>query len=478
MSKYDGKTQAVLNWFTEISQIPHQSKKEEKIRAWLIAWAEKRNFEHKEDSAGNVLIKVPGTEGYEKAPIVVLQGHMDMVCEKTPESTINFDTDPLKLVYDGDWLKAEGTTLGADNGIAIAIAFAMVEDTDVAHGPLEILMTVDEETGLTGANALEPGFLDGKILLNIDSEDEGVFTVGCAGGEDIEIEIPLTFKKASGKAYTLKVGNLKGGHSGVDVHEQRGSAIISLMKTIDALSEEIDVQLADIKGGSAHNAIPRDAEAVLILSDLAKAEKIVAAKAVELKKEIAQIDPDMTITLEAGGEAGRVLTEAAFKNAVDFVLGMPHGVASFSMVMEGLVETSNNFATISIDGDNLKVLSSQRSSMVSRLHSQTRKIAAVAKLAGGSCHVGDGYPPWEANWDSALLAKCKTVYKGIFGKDPVVEVIHAGLECGIIGDKNEGMDMISFGPTIKNPHCPDECLFIPDVKKIYDFMTALFKDIK
>lgn len=482
MPEFDAKTQEVLNWFEKITHIPRCSKNEGKIKKWLLDWAAENSFESKEDEAGNVVIKVPGTPGYENSPIAVLQGHMDMVCEKTPDSTHNFETDPLELVFDGDWLKANKTTLGADNGIAIAMAMAVALDPEVERPPLELLITVDEETGLTGANALQPGFIDGKTLLNLDSEDEGVFTIGCAGGIDTDIHVPLAFEDvpAGMNAFTVKVGGLKGGHSGVEIHEQRGNAIKVLFRTLTAIAAKHDLRIADVKGGSAHNAIPRDAEATVLLNpaDLDSARNIAAEMQSTILHEISRIDPGITISVEDGTTAVRTMTADGTKKTLDLLHALPHGVNSYSMVIDGLVETSNNLATVAIGGDTIKVLSSQRSSLVSRLMALTEQLHAVANLAGGTAHNGDGYPPWEANWDSPLLAKCKQVYQDNFGKEPVVEVIHAGLECGIIGDKNPGMDMISFGPTIKNPHSPDECMKISDIKKIWDFMVVLFKALK
>ena len=482
MSDFSPTTEAVIKWFRDISDIPRESKKEEKIRAWLLDWAKGRSYETKTDDAGNVLIKVPATAGYENAPIVVLQGHMDMVCEKTPDSPHNFDTDPIEFVYDGDWLKANKTTLGADNGIAIAMALAMVEDENVERPALELLFTVDEETGLTGANALQPGFIDGKILLNIDSEDEGVFTIGCAGGIDTEFEFPVSLEAApAGKtAKLLKVGGLKGGHSGVDIDQQRGNAIKVLARAIDLLSDKFEINIADVKGGSAHNAIPRDAEAVMLLDgskfDEIKAE--LASYEALVKAEYEVNDPDVFVVFEDAEMPAEALSLEGSKYVVDILLGLPHGIAAYSTGIPGLVETSNNMATVAIANGTMNVLSSQRSSVVSRLQALTRRLHSFARLAGGKATNGEGYPPWEANWKSPLLEKCKTVYKNKFNKEPVVEVIHAGLECGIIGDKNEGMDMISIGPTIKNPHSPDECLKVTDIDKIWDFMTELFKSFK
>ncbi|HUX15643.1 MAG TPA: aminoacyl-histidine dipeptidase [Phycisphaerae bacterium] len=483
MTEFSPNINKVLNWFKEIVKIPRCSKHEEKMGQWLLDWAKEHSFDANKDAAGNVLIKVPATDGYENSPTVVIQGHQDMVCEKTPDSTHDFSNDPIELVFDGEWLTANKTTLGADNGIAIAIAQAMVLDDAVEHPPLELLFTVDEETGLTGANRLEPGFLEGKILLNVDSEDEGVFTIGCAGGNDVEITVPMEFEDAPGGlgAYRLKAGNMRGGHSGVEIHEQRANAIKALFRAIDLLAGKYKIRLADAKGGSAHNAIPRDAEALVLFADgdLQNIKDSLSEIEATIMAVFAKIDPNLTLTLEpAGAGAAKVLSAAGIKKATDVVLAMPHGVAGYSYVIEGLVETSNNLATIKFEDGNMVILSSQRSSKLSMLEDLSRKIESVAILAGGKAHHGEGYPPWEANWDSPLLARCKEVYKRKFGKEPVVEVIHAGLECGIIGDKYLGMDMISFGPTLKNPHSPDEKLKFGDIDKIWDLMVELFKEFK
>lgn len=484
MSLNNPKTKEVLKWFTEITKIPRCSKKEEKIRKWLVDWSKEHSLDYKTDEAGNVVIKVPGTPGYEKSAVVVIQGHMDMVCEKTPDSTHDFSKDPIGLVYDGDWLKADKTTLGADNGIAIALALAIALDRDVAHPPLELLFTVDEETGLTGANKLGSDFIEGRVLLNVDSEDEGVFTIGCAGGVDADITIPLSFEDAPAgmKAHVIKAGGMKGGHSGVDIHKQRANAIRVLARALGSLSEKHKLALADIKGGSAHNAIPRDAEATVFLEsgDLDKIRAALGDFEKVLRSEYANVEPDLTLSVAPAGASGkaRVMSAGSMKKAVSTILAMPHGVAAMATAIQGLVETSNNLATVRIEDSNLRMLSSQRSSVLTRLAAITDRIKAVAELAGGKAHVGEGYPPWEPNWNSALLKKCKAIYKSKFGRDPVVEVIHAGLECGIIGDKYEGMDMISFGPTIRNPHSPDECLKVTDIEKIWDFTSALFKELR
>lgn len=478
------KTREVLKWFEAISQIPRRSKEEERIVEWLVGWGKEHGFPTKTDAVGNTLIEVPGTAGYESSPTVVLQGHMDMVCEKTPDSDHDFTKDPIKLVYDGDWLTADRTTLGADNGIALAMAMVAALDTDTPHPPLELLFTVDEETGLTGANALEPGFIKGKLLVNIDSEDEGVFTVGCAGGVNCNLMVPVERAAApSGHvACRLSAGGMKGGHSGIDIGLNRANAIRLLGRTLLAFAREgIDTRIATLKGGSAHNAIPRDAEALLFLAagDVAKAAVITAKCVAVFLDESKATDPELAMELEpSDAAAGPPLSAAATAKVIDFLLALPHGVEKMSPDIDDLVQTSNNFSRIELKGDTIHVLTSQRSSVVSEIEALSERIESTARLAGGASSRTDGYPPWTPNLDSPLLARSVALYERLFDKKPVVEVIHAGLECGLIADRNEGMDMISIGPDLKDPHCPDERVSIKAIGKVWDFLAALFAELK
>ena len=477
------KTNDILKWFEEISKIPRCSKNEEKICQWLINWAKENDFDAKMDNTGNILIKVPASPGYENSPGVVIQGHVDMVCEKTPDSTHDFSQDPIKLIYDGEWLTADKTTLGADNGIAIAMAIVLALDKDIQHPPLELLFTVDEETGLTGANTLEPGFIEGKILLNVDSEDEGYFTVGCAGGINTYLSLPLHFSEADPglKHFKLKAGGMKGGHSGIDINAEKANAIRILGRTLLNVKKEIDINLTDIKGGSAHNAIPRDAEVSFFMSPdgFEKAKSLVAESESIFRNEFCTTDPDIQLILaEDNANPSKALSTEESQKVIEFTLAVPHGVSAMSTDIENLVETSNNFANIKIEDNILKVLTSQRSSIVSRLQGLTQGVEAVARIAGGAAHSGDGYPPWQPNMDSPLLKKSTELYERLYNKKPVVEVIHAGLECGIIGDKYPGMDMISIGPTLKFPHSPDEKIHIGSIGKVWDFMLVLLKELK
>jgi len=477
------KTNEILKWFGEISKIPRCSKNEEAICKWLVDWAKENNFGVKTDSVDNVLIKVPGSPGFENSPTVVFQGHVDMVCEKTPDSNHDFTKDPIKFVYDGDWLTADKTTLGSDNGIAIAMAITLALDKETPHPPLELLFTVDEETGLTGASALAPGFLDGRILINVDSEDEGYFTVGCAGGINTNFSVPLEFTDLPDNYKQLKMtaGGMKGGHSGIDIDKEKANAIKVIAQALHLVLKKVDIRLVEITGGTAHNAIPRDSEAYFIVpADKVEEVKAATAEAEKsLKIEFKNTDPELSIkVLDSPKALTRAMTSESTHKVIDFITVIPHGISAMSTDIEGLVETSNNLARVRIEDDQLKGLTSQRSSLVSRLNGLSNRIEAVARLAGGEANSGDGYPPWQPNMDSPLLAKSLKIYENLFNKKPVVEVIHAGLECGIIGDKYPGMDMISIGPTLKFPHSPDEKINIPTIGMVWDFIAALLKELK
>jgi len=479
------KTKEILECFEEISKIPRCSKNEQRIAEWLMNWAKEHHFKAKMDKVRNIVIKVPGSPGYENSPVVVLQGHMDMVCEKTPDSPHDFSKDPIKFVFDGEWLTADKTTLGADNGIAIAMAMVAATDKEISHPPLELLFTVDEETGLTGANALEPGFIEGKILINIDSEDEGVFTVGCAGGINTYLTLPLDYDAVTG-GYTqcrITAGGMKGGHSGIDISLGKANALRILARTLyQLLVNGVEFQLGDVRGGSAHNAIPRDAYADLFVkdSDVAKVKKIVGEWSGVFNSEYKATDPDLAVTVAENSSVkyNEMISAAETRRVIEFMLVIPHGVEAMSPDIEGLVETSNNFANLKIEEGEVKVLTSQRSSVVSRLNALTARIESAARVAGGTAKSSDGYPPWQPNMDSPLLARSVKLYEKMFNKKPVVEVIHAGLECGIIADRNPGMDMISIGPDLRYPHSPDEKIHVGAIGKVWDFIVELLKELK
>jgi dipeptidase D len=476
-------TRKILKAFAQISEVPRPSKKEEKIVAWLLDWARENDLEACTDEALNVLIKVPASEGFEHSETLVLQGHMDMVCEKSKGFNHDFDNDPIELVYTDDgWLTANQTTLGADNGIAIAMAMVAATDKNLGHPPLELLFTTDEETGLTGATSLKTGFIQGKQLLNIDSEDEGVFTVGCAGGEDARLLLPFSADEIlpGYDAFKLVGGGMAGGHSGIDIIEERANAIKLLFRGIHLISGQTDVRISTVSGGTARNAIARDAEAILLIpaADADKAESAIVALEQKLKTKYAKTDPNLTMKLVRENGNVKAASAATTRRAMDVVFAYPHGVEAMSKDIAGLVETSNNMATISVENGKLIILSNQRSSNMDSLAMLCGRVMSVARLAGAEGETHGGYPSWKPNMDSELLARCLDVFEKRFGKQPVVEAIHAGLECGIIGSKYEGMDMISFGPTIKNPHSPDEKIEVESIGKVWDFMVALFESYK
>jgi dipeptidase D len=502
------KTQQILKTFEEINKIPRRSKNEEKLAMWLLEWAKDHKLEAKKDALNNVLIKVPPTPGYEKAPIIVLQGHMDMVCEKCRESEHDFSKDPVKCIYDGDWLRGNGTSIGADNGIALAIGLVLAEagmKGEVAHPPLELLFTVDEETGLTGASGLEVGFFEGRILLNLDSEDEGVFIVGCAGGKNSRVYLPVEWEpfdygKGDFGLFRLSVEGLEGGHSGTEIHRQRANAIQLLARILILLQNKVgkeNLRLVFFSGGSVHNAIPNYAEAFITLlrRKEEEAEAFVSKLQQTFRAEYAASDPEITLELKkvenraifetSGGKvtrkevpAARVFSAGTEDRLFGLLLGMPHGVYRVSDTIPDLVETSNNLAVVRTGENEVKIVSSQRSSVMSRLAELTGKVETVAKLAGAGVEHECGYPAWEPDLQSGLLEKCKQAYKGTFGKEPEIKVVHAGLECGVIGSKCECIEMISFGPTIKDAHSPAERVFIPSIEEVWIFLENLLKSYR
>jgi dipeptidase D len=473
----DTPTQKIIKLFEQVSAIPRGTGREAALSAWLQEWAEGRGFARQTDEAGNLLIRVPASPGCEAAPVVILQGHMDMVCEKTPESRHDFLKDPIRPLVDGDWLRAEGTTLGADNGIAIALAMALAEDDSLRRPPLELLFTVEEEVGIGGANRLKAGFAQGKILVNLDSEDEGVFIVGCAGGKTTYIRQGLWFEPLTQwQAYRLRVAGLQGGHSGVDINKHRANANNLLARTLERIRVRVPVRVAALDGGTAHNAIPREANACIAFDsgNYALVESVLREFETTLTTEFAGVETGISLSLQTC-EAGRAVSEIGTEKLVQLLLSIPHGVADMSASVAGFVETSNNFAKVEIRGDDLLITTSQRGTVMSRLEALTTRIGATALLAGAQVRHSDGYPSWQPDMESALLRRSREVYRSLFGVEPKVEMIHAGLECGIIGAIFGGMDMISVGATIQNPHSPQERLHIPSLGRVWQFLSVLLE---
>ncbi len=468
----------VLELFEELSRVPRPSKKEEQIRRWVLAYAKETGYESQTDKAGNVLLRVPATSGCESGKTVVLQGHLDMVCEKRPSSSHDFDNDPIALEYSGEWLTARDTTLGADNGIAVALALAFAEDRNAKHPPLELLFTVDEETGLTGATNLDPNLLSGKVLLNLDSEEPGSFIVGCAGGRSSTVTLrrELGPVPPNDAAWRIAVTGLVGGHSGVDIKLQRGNANVLLGRALRRLRKHGSLRLATISGGNAHNAIPREAEAVVVVEPTM--EKSIASEIRELtevfRRELAATDPEVTVVATKETALPEALyTQEATAALTDLLVAIPNGVFRYSDTIPGLVATSANLATVSTKDDGVKILVSQRSSSKAHLDAQTEKIVAIAEATGAVADSDGEYASWEPNFDAEIVRRSREAYQRLFGTDPEIEVIHAGLEAGVIGDKYPGMEMISFGPLIEQAHSPDERLHLPSIEPTYRLLAEI-----
>ena len=472
----------VWKHFDEIRQIPRCSKHEEKIRNYIVDFAKKQKLKYKVDKPGNVVISKPATSDMEKRPTVILQGHMDMVCEKNSDVKFDFTKDPIKLKLKGDKLTADGTTLGADNGIGLAMSLAILEDKSLKHGPLEALFTVDEETGLTGAFALKNDMLTGRIMLNLDSEDFGVITVGCAGGGDSKIELPLKTEPISGnlESMMIKVSGLRGGHSGVDIHEQRGNAVKILTRMLWKTKDDYSFHISEITGGDKHNAIPREAYAKILI-DKTKKDNFISTLKKESKnilEEIKPIDPNLKVDFTKIEKPNKTLTMDSQKQLLNLLQSLPHGVDKWSYDIPDLVETSTNLASVKINEKNILIHMSTRSSIKSALQDLRDRINAVAKLTGAKITEENPYPGWKPNMESKVLKLSRKIFKDMYGNDPKIEAIHAGLETGIIGEKFPGMDMISIGPTLKYPHSPEEELHVSTVDKTYDFVLKILEEIK
>ncbi|MGZ5488163.1 MAG: aminoacyl-histidine dipeptidase, partial [Candidatus Aminicenantales bacterium] len=431
--------------FAKILTIPHCSGSEKALGDYVLSVAASLGLPGKRDKVGNVLVSKPATAGRQGAVGAILQGHLDMVCEKNSDKVHDFSKDPIQPEIKGDWVYAQGTTLGADNGIGLASALAIMEDKTLVHGPLEFLFTVDEETGLTGANKIQKGFLKGKMLLNLDSEDEGIFTIGCAGGADSTLVLPLARKKAASKNLTkLHVHGLRGGHSGIDINQGRGNAIKLLARALDRAQATAKFEVVSIEGGSKHNAIPREAVAVLACPPVQVRSLTTAiTKAFDkIKIEYKAVEPGLAFTMGAAAGKDFALTQDCQHTLIDFLMTIPHGVIAMHPEIAGLVETSTNLAIVKTGKKEFTVLCSTRSSVASALEATRDVIKSVCALAGAKAEFDNGYPGWMPNLDSPLLKKLKELYVKTFGKEAEVVAIHAGLECGIIGEKFPGMDMI------------------------------------
>lgn len=472
----------VWEHFENLCGIPRPSGREKAAGDYVISVAKAHGLPWERDRVGNIVVRVPASKGKEKAPTVVLQGHTDMVCEKNRDVKHDFLKDPIRPRVVGDVVKATGTTLGADNGIGVAMALALLDEPKAVHGPLELLFTIDEETGLNGANNLQPGFVKGRILLNLDTEEDGQLYVGCAGGKDTEMVLPIRRQAALDPrpARTLVVKGLRGGHSGGDIHEGRGNANRILARALAVLEGGgLPFALVSVSGGSKRNAIPREAFATLHLDAAAarKAAPLLASFQETVRAELRGVDEGVSVALEKGKAPWPPLAAATQKKVLHLLGAVPHGLISYSREIHGLVETSTNFAIVETAERTLSVFTSQRSSVESQRDWAAWWVANVGRLAGARVRHSFGYPGWQPNLDSKVLAQAKKTYRRLFKKDPLVKAIHAGLECGIIGSKYPGMDMVSLGPTIRNAHSPDEEVHIPSVGSTYRFLLELLKDL-
>ncbi len=476
------KPERVWHWFGEIMQIPRPSKHEERISKWLVQWGKDHGLETKSDKLGNVLIRKPASKGYEKSPWVALQAHMDMVCEKNSTKKFDFMKDAIQPVLDGGWLTADGTTLGADDGIGVATILAILEDKKLQHPALEALITVDEETGLTGANGLSKSWLKSEVLLNFDDEDEGEYCIGCAGGIDTvaEMDYKLVAAPKGCKAFIVKVSGLVGGHSGDDINRGRANANKLLNRILWEGTYRHGMRLATIDGGNLRNAIAREAEAlVCVPEDKVRAFKTMVTKMGKaMVFEFRSTEPDMEFELRDAEMPKKVVDTDTQERLVNLVYACAHGVLAMSREIENFVETSTNLASIKMDKGLFRIATSQRSSVESAKLAAAAKLEATFRLAGCRVKHSDGYPGWTPNPDSRVLKVGVDVYKKMYGKEPVVRAIHAGLECGLIGEKYPQMDMISYGPTLRGVHSPDERIEIKTVEMFWNQTLEILKKLK
>jgi dipeptidase D len=482
---------AVWRHFDRILEIPRGSKEEARIRDYVLGVADQHDLHHTVDAAGNVVVRKPASPGRENVAITVLQSHLDMVNEKNTDVQHDFATDAIRPERHGEYLKASGTTLGADNGIGVAAMLAVMEADHIAHGPLELLFTVDEETGLTGAAQLDGAMIQGRRLINLDTEEEGSIYVGCAGGGDTRIALPLAWAEPPERATTLRIAlrGFKGGHSGVDIHLQRGNAIQLLARILHTAAEGTAPQpaadpdaaprLADFRGGNMRNAIPREATAEVVLDPdhVEDFQKKCLDEFAAIRQAFAPVEPDAALGIDDAETPKRALDASTSTAILRLLHAIPHGVQAMSHDIPGLVETSTNLAVARVEDEHLHVLTNTRSSVASELRGVRSRIRAVASLAGADVELGDAYPGWTPNLESPLLAAVRAVYTDHLGRDPHITAIHAGLETGIIGQKVPGMDMVSIGPQIEFPHSPDERVRIPSVDEFFILLVRALEQL-
>lgn len=472
---------AVWEIFDQITQYPRPSKKEEKIVAYVEEFAKNLGYPIIKDSIGNLLIRRPASPGFEGKPSFSIQAHLDMVCEKNRDVEFDFDNDPIQTYVDGDWVKAKGTTLGADNGMGLAMGMAVLADKSLQMGQFELLCTLDEETGLTGAIQLGTDLLQSKILINLDSEEDGHFTIGCAGGLNTKGIYKFTPEAAPQDLVYYEVGikGLRGGHSGIEINDGRGCSLKLLSHLLYILNTKLEIRMASIEGGNKHNAIPREAFAVVGIDahNLTKFDSLIKEYSQNLEKEWRRKEPLFALKAEKHTAPINVIDKKTANGIISSFFAMPHGVIRMSPDINGLVQTSTNFAVCRTENNTVEILTSQRSLIESEKFMIGDMVKNIITFAGATADAGDGYPAWEPNMDSKLMTKAVEVFKKQYGKEPVIETIHAGLECGLVGDKYPGMDMISFGPTLKEVHTPDEKIQISTVKNCWNLLLGIIASI-
>jgi dipeptidase D len=472
----------VWRYFGEILKIPRPSKREERIIEYVIHFAEIHHLSYKKDSIGNILIQKQATNGFENRKSICLQSHLDMVCEKNSSSKHNFDTDPIQAWVDGDWIKANDTTLGADNGIGIAAQLALLDDNTIPHGPFECLFTVDEETGLNGAKGLENGFFESRILINLDSEDEGELFIGCAGGMNTLATIKYNVRHTPDEsiAFRIEVSGLQGGHSGTDIHKNRGNSIKILNQFLWEIRNRFGARLSAFEGGNLKNAIPREAYAVIVIPEKYKEVFIGYFHDFTkiLKSEYFIDEPGIRFTLEPEATPMRVMKKKVQEKLLNALYACPNGVISWSRIMDNLVETSTNLAVIKFEPLNrIEIGTSQRSSSDTAKQQIANAVKSTFKLTGAHVEQTEGYPGWNPNQDSEILKTTESCYRNLFRVDPAIKAIHAGLECGLFLEKYPYLDMISIGPTIADPHSPSERISISTTIKFWDLLLDVLKNI-
>lgn len=473
---------AIWQNFYKLTQVPRPSHHEEKAREFMLKWAKENNIEAGMDEAGNIIMRKPATPGMENRKGVILQGHLDMVPQKNEDTAHNFETDPIQAYVDGEWVRAKGTTLGADNGMGVAAGMAILTSTDIPHGPVEVLITATEETGMDGANGLKPGLLHGDILLNLDSETEGELYVGCAGGIDASAAFKYKEEKLPDgvKAYRLAVKGLKGGHSGMDINLGRGNSNKLLFRFLKTYAQDLQLRLSTVSGGSLRNAIPRESFAIVVLPAGNASRLQAAVKEAEsiYRTELLAKEPDLQVMAEETALPAFVIDACTQARLTNSILACPNGAVRMIDSMPDTVETSNNLAIVQSEEGKIVIKTLLRSSVETAKEALAQTLKAVFELASADeITFEGGYPGWKPNPDSAILKEMQELYEQLYGKKPAIMAIHAGLECGILGSKYPNWDMISFGPTICSPHSPDERVNIASVGKFWDYLKATLKNI-